>query len=251
MSTQDELNAQWARLAPAWVREAREGANANRAGLLDAPMLAACGDVRGLRALDAGCGEGRFSRMLAERGASYVLGVDLSPAMVTAARELEGANEDYLVGDVQKLESLESESFDLVVSCLNQCDLPDFHANTREAFRLLRPGGRFVVANLHPMRSAVGGWHRSETGEKLHVVLDDYFDESERHWRMMGVDFTNFHRTLSTYLRSFRTAGFVLGDLVEPTVTPKELERYPVLHDETRVPNFIIYQLVKPEDRAL
>ena len=103
-----------------------------------------------------------------------------------------------------------------------------------------------MVANLHPMRSAVGGWHRSGDGRKLHVILDRYFDETERHWRMLGSDFTNFHRTLSTYVRGFIKTGFVLQDLVEPTLTEAQLVKFPELSDEIRVPNFIVYVLEKP-----
>ena len=246
MVNRDDLEREWTEMAPAWIREAREGPNAMRTGLLDQPMLEACGDVEGLRILDCGCGEGRFCRMLAQRGAAHVLGVDLCGPMVEAARAWQGRGEDYRLADVQTLEFLDSGSFDLCVSYLNQCDLPDFMANNREVFRLLRPGGRFVVANLHPMRSADGRWHRTESGEKLHVIVDRYFDESERHWRMMGVDFTNFHRSLSTYVRGFLSIGFRLVDLVEPTVSGKQLEKYPELDDELRVPNFIIYALEKP-----
>jgi hypothetical protein len=110
---------------------------------------------------------------------------------------------------------------------------------------VLKCGGRFIVANLHHMRSAVGGWQRTEDGKKLHVILDRYFDETERRWRMLGSDFTNFHRSLATYVRGFLTAGFDLVDLIEPTVTEKELKQYPQLDDEIRVPNFIIYVLEK------
>ena len=208
-------------------------------------MLQACGDVKGLRILDCGCGEGRFCRMLANQGAAYVLGLDLCAPMVEAAEQLQSQRDEYRVMDVQNLGFLDSESFDLCVSYLNQCDLPDFMANNREVFRILRPGGRFIVANLHPMRSAVGGWHRTEDGEKLHVILDRYFEESKRRWKMMGSDFTNFHRSLSTYVKGFLSAGFVMVDLIEPTVTDKQLEDYPQLDDETRVPNFIVYVLEK------
>lgn len=246
MPSQDELKREWAALAPAWVRESREGRNSNRTGLLDAPVLNACGEVAGVRALDLGCGEGRFCRILAEHGADYVLGVDLSTEMISAARELQGDRDEYMVADAQDMPWAESGSFDLAVSYLNQCDLPDFQANTEEAFRLLRSGGRFVIANLHPMRSAVGHWHRSPDGEKLHVVLDDCFDESARRWRMLDVDFTNFHRTLTTYVRGFLRAGFVLRDLIEPTVAEDVLESHPDLGDELRVPNFIVYVLDKP-----
>ncbi len=242
---QDELNREWSELAPAWIREAREGVNPTRTGLLDQPMLQACGDVRDLRILDCGCGEGRFCRMLAQQGAEYVLGLDLCAPMVEAATQLQSQRDEYRVADAQDLGFLESESFDLCVSYLNQCDLPDFMANNREVYRVLKSCGRFIVANLHPMRSAVGGWQKTADGKKLHVILDRYFDETARRWRMMGSDFTNFHRSLSTYVRGFLTAGFCLVDLIEPTVTEQELKQYPQLDDEMRVPNFIVYILEK------
>jgi 2-polyprenyl-3-methyl-5-hydroxy-6-metoxy-1,4-benzoquinol methylase len=233
-------------LAPAWIREAREGRNPTRTGLLDRRVLESCGDVTGLRVLDCGCGEGRFCRILAERGAGYVMGLDLCEEMILAAMEIEVAGVEYRVADVQDLGFLGDGSFDLAVSYLNHCDLPDFSGNTREVFRILRPGGRFVVANLHPMRSAVGGWHRTEDGAKQHVILDRYFEEGERRWTMMGTTLTNFHRTLSTCVTAFLTAGFRITGITEPSADQAALTEYPELFDETRVPNFIVYVLDKP-----
>ena len=77
-------------------------------------------------------------------------------------------------------------------------------------------------------------------------ALDDYFDESERHWEIWGKELTNFHRSLSTYLNGFLEAGFVLVRVIEPTVAISDLKQYPELEDELRVPNFIIYVLGKP-----
>lgn len=240
------LSRQWLELSGAWIQEAREGRNPTRVGLLDAPMLAACGDVTGLEVVDCGCGEGRFGRLLANCGARRVLGVDRCPPMIEAARQLQSDAETYRIADVQDMAFVGDETFDLAVSYLNQCDLPDFLANNRAVFRVLRPGGRFVVANLHPMRSAVGGWHRAADGNKEHVVLDRYFDEGARRWKIMGVELTNFHRSLSTYVNGFFDAGFSLIRIVEPTVAPEQLEKLPELKDELRVPNFIVYLLRKP-----
>jgi ubiquinone/menaquinone biosynthesis C-methylase UbiE len=244
--TEDNLNQEWLNISPAWIKEAREGRNPTRNGLLDPPMLQACGEVAGMRVLDCGCGEGRFCRMLAARGAGYVLGLDRCEPMIEAARELQSGADEYRVADVQDLAFLEDGSFDLAVSYLNQCDLADFQANNREVFRVLYSGGRFIVANLHPMRSAEGSWQRDANGVKQHVVVDDYFDESPRHWKMMGVEFTNFHRTLATYMGGFSKAGFRIEGIIEPTVTQENLALYPELDDELRVPNFIIYKLLKP-----
>ncbi len=136
------------------------------------------------------------------------------------------------------------------MSYLNQCDLPDYESNTREAFRVLRPGGRFVIANLHPMRSADGRWQRDAQGEKEHVIVDRYFDESDRHWKIMDVENTNFHRFLETYVNGFLGAGFSLESIREPSVTTEALDKHPGLADELRVPNFIIYSLRKPMVRV-
>jgi hypothetical protein len=61
-----------------------------------------------------------------------------------------------------------------------------------------------------------------------------------------GVKFTNFHRSLSTYINNFIKTGFVIKGIVEPTVTVDQLNEYPDLDDELRVPNFIVYVLQKP-----
>lgn len=57
-------------------------------------------------------------------GAGYVLGVDNCPPMIEAARELQSGRDEYLLADAQDLSFLAEASFDLVVSYLNQCDLP-------------------------------------------------------------------------------------------------------------------------------
>ena len=62
---------------------------------------------------------------------------------------------------------------------------------------------------------------------------------------MMGHYFTNYDRSLSTYIHSFLAAGFLIEDLIEPTVTPENLALYPELDDELRIPNFIVYVLRK------
>jgi SAM-dependent methyltransferase len=242
-----KLNEQWCAMSESWIREMHEGSNANRKGLLDPAMLEACGDVKGLRVIDCGCGEGRFCSMLAARDADYVLGLDLCQPMIDAAREAE--NVEYQIADVQDMSFIRADEFDLAISYLNHCDLPDFAKNTNEVYRILRNNGRFIIANLHPMRSAVGAWLKDDNGNKRHVILDNYNAEGERHWKMMGVELTNFHRTLATYTDVFLQTGFTIERIIEPTATAEMIDKYPELIDELRVPNFIIYILKKGELR--
>src|SRR5258706_13174405 len=73
----------------------------NRTELLDPVMLEQCSDVEGLRVLDLGCGEGRFSRMVAERGAR-VTGIDLTPEMGRIARDRRVGGDDYLRANAEQ-----------------------------------------------------------------------------------------------------------------------------------------------------
>jgi len=240
-----KLKEEWINLSKNWIKESRYGRNPTRNGLLDKPMLGACGNISGLNILDCECGEGRFCRLLANRNAGYLLGIDLCEPLIKAAKELQGVNEEYKVADAQNLSFLKDETIDIAISYLNQCDLPEYEKNNKEIFRVLKTNGYFIVANLHPMRSASDGWCKNESEKKEHVILDNYFDESERRWRMLENEFTNFHRTLSTYINNFIDTGFSIIKIIEPTIKKEQLAEYPELEDELRVPNFIIYKLRK------
>jgi hypothetical protein len=119
-----------------------------------------------------------------------------------------------------------------------------------EAFRVLRPGGKFIACTVSPMASAWsdhGPWHTDERGVKLHFVLDSYPSEGPRSvlWRS-GHEITNFHRMLSTTVNDFLDTGFVLRRLYEPIPNEAQLSRFPENEDLGRVPLFTIFNLEKP-----
>ena len=73
------IDSGWNESAQAYIAF-QDAGDRNRTLLLDPVMLDLCGDVHGRSAVDIGCGEGRFSRMLSERGAS-VVGIDVTPTI--------------------------------------------------------------------------------------------------------------------------------------------------------------------------
>ena len=249
MAGDPDLAGEWAAFAPAWIERMATDGDGARQGLLDDWMLEVLGDVSGRSVIDLGCGEGRFCRMLAARGAR-TLGVDLQPAFVDHARSLAGPGEAYELGDMQSLSGVADGSFDLAVSYISLVDVPDEAAAVREAHRVLAPGGRFVVCNLSPMATAChpgDPWVRGEDGRKLHYILDDYADEGPRDIPFpSGHRITNHHRMLSTTLNELLDAGFVLRRLHEPLPSAEQLARVPENDDLFRVPIFVIYDLVKP-----
>lgn len=115
------------------------------------------GDIRGARVLDLACGDGIYSRRLSERGASRVVGVDLSSGMIDLARSEEAARPlgiDYRVGAAQELQL--GETFDVVFAAylLNYArSFDELAAFASTVARHLKPGGRFVGINNNPAHS--------------------------------------------------------------------------------------------------
>jgi ubiquinone/menaquinone biosynthesis C-methylase UbiE len=73
--------------------------------------------------------------------------IELSPEMLEIARREAsslGQDVDQRIGDAQALE-FPDDSFDTVICTLGLCTIPDDRAAVREAKRVLRPGGRFVL----------------------------------------------------------------------------------------------------------
>jgi SAM-dependent methyltransferase len=109
----------------------------------------------GTRVLDVGCGVGRWSRMLAARGAQ-VTGVDLSPTMVEQARRRAAADgvADRCQFHVQDLSRLDVDGpFDLVlgVTVLQHILDPELLLSAVRGMRQrLAPGGRMILLEAAP-----------------------------------------------------------------------------------------------------
>jgi SAM-dependent methyltransferase len=116
------------------------------------------------RALDAACGTGRHAAYLRRCG-HEVVAVDASPAMLDKARaRLPEA--DCRLGDLTSL-PLASASVDLAVCALALSHLPDLIPPLAELARVVRPGGRVIVSDFHPLNVYLGGaalFPRSDAG---------------------------------------------------------------------------------------
>ena len=110
------------------------------------------GLVSGSELLDVACGSGTSAFHLAHEFGCRVTGLDYGEDSVAAARkaaELRGlsARARFLTGDAERL-PLPAASFGAVICECAFCTFPDKPAAAREVFRVLRPGGRFGLADL-------------------------------------------------------------------------------------------------------
>ena len=112
-------------------------------------FVAECRAPDAIRVLDVGCGTGkqlatnrtRFPRLT-------MIGVDRSFNMLAIARRRD-ASVSWVHGDAQAL-PLASGSVDYATNQYSYPHTPDKAALLREVFRVLRPGGRFVLQNVDP-----------------------------------------------------------------------------------------------------
>ncbi|MFJ6795403.1 class I SAM-dependent methyltransferase [Streptomyces sp. NPDC091268] len=117
----------------------------------------------GDRVLDAGCGTGRALSALREAvgPSGTVLGADLTPQMLAAARQAgRDAQGTLLLADVARL-PLRDGALDAVFAAGLVAHLPDPAADLRELARVVRPGGRLAL--FHPIgRAALAARHGRE-----------------------------------------------------------------------------------------
>lgn len=154
-------------------------------------------------ALDAACGTGRHAEHLIDRGHS-VIAVDKSPAMLDRVRSKLPAA-DVRAGELTAL-PLEDGSVDLAVCALALTHLPELGPAIRELARVVRPGGRIVLSDVHPQFVTLGGQAYSA-------------DEGGR--RRFIRNHVHLH---AAYISAFSDSGLTLRGCLEPAFDGEAVE---------------------------
>jgi SAM-dependent methyltransferase len=233
----------WQLSSDAWIADMGEQGDFGRRYVLDPLMLLRALAREPRKALDVGCGEGRFCRMLKKHRID-VTGVDPTPGLLEAAsaRDAEGT---YLEATAERL-PFADKAFDLVVSYLSLIDIPDIGAAIQEMARVLAPGGALLIANLNSFNTACcdTGWIKDSAGRRLFYPIDNYLEERSMWTEYRGIRVRNHHRPLSTYMSTLLGAGLRLSYFDEPSpgtdAMPKKAASY------RRVPWFLVMEWVKP-----
>lgn len=203
-------------------------------------------DLRGKTVLDLGCGYGENCAEFCKRGASYVLGVDLSEKMLAVARE-EHPELAFLRADMNDLSCIDGQ-FDVIFSSLAVHYVEDFGELAKSIFALLNDGGTFVFSQEHPLTTApLAGtcWTKDENGNALHYNLSDYTKSGKRitSWIVDGV--VKYHRTFSEIVCALTDAGFVIEKMLEPAPTAETIARDPKWEKCLHKPNFLLIKARK------
>jgi SAM-dependent methyltransferase len=233
---QNEISvASWNANAAFWDERMGEG-NDFQLKLL-APALEQLLDIRpDMRVLDAACGNGQFSRRMAELGAS-VDAFDGAPAMIERARTKAHADRiTYHVIDAADRDALRSLGgpYDALVCNMALMDIADIDPLIDVSRELLAPGAPFVFSVQHPCfnstyssvvlenstNDASGLWEAT-----VFLKLAGYKEPRTSYGEAMSGQPAlqlYFHRPVEELFGAFFHAGYVLDGLLEPVFEPEE-----------------------------
>lgn len=195
-------------------------------------VRALLGGLPPCRVLDAACGTGRHGAWLAERGHDIV-GVDGSPDMLARARvKLPQAR--FEQGDLTAL-PLPDASVDAALCALALVHLLDLRPALAELARVVRPGGRIVISDVHPFLTALGWQAQFRTAAG-------------------GTGFVRLHRHLpSSYAQAAAEAGLAVVNLFEPLLPADSavtVAQGPIPEANAiawaGLPGVIVWELAKP-----
>ncbi|MBN1823049.1 MAG: metal ABC transporter permease [Endomicrobiales bacterium] len=126
---------------------------------------------KGESILDVGCGTGILLTYLrkAAGSESRITALDYSKPMIDKAREKHGAGFKYICADAGRT-GLKGESFDLAVCFSVFPHFPDKLRVMREMFRVLRSGGRLIVAHADT-KETINAHHHGVGGPVAHDIM--------------------------------------------------------------------------------
>jgi ubiquinone/menaquinone biosynthesis C-methylase UbiE len=253
---EDDVKKCWEENAEAWTILSRIGYDIYRDHVNTPAFLEMLGDVKGLRGLDIGCGEGHNTREIAQLGASMT-GIDISEKFIHYAQQKEDEHPlhiKYLHGSGLDL-PFDNESFDFCVAIMSLMDMAEHECAIEEAYRVLKTKGFFQFSITHPcFQTPKWEWLKNENGEKTAMICGDYFRQPNgkiEEWIFSSApqelkDKFNtfkipiFDRTLSSWLNMLITAGFVLEKFVEPSADEETIKKFPQLADTRIIAYFLI-----------
>ena len=181
------------------------------------------------RAADLGCGTGRTAAWLRAHGVAAIDGVDLVPEMLAVARE-RGVHDRLLEADVAD-SGLEGGAYDLVIASLVDEHLECLEPLYREAWRLARPGGAFVLVGFHPhfiMATGMPTHFTGPSGEPLAI--------------------STYVHLLSDHVAAALGAGWALAEMREGVVDDRWIEVKPKWERFRHHPVSVAFAWRRPAD---
>lgn len=170
------------------------------------------GNVKGKKIIELGCGGAQCSIALSKRGAICTC-IDLSEEQLKFAKKLakdNNANIKFIHGDIQNLDMISADSFDIAFSAVAFCWVQDLLAVFREAWRVLKNRGFLVFSTEHPIWARLG-----DNPEDL-MIKSSYFQRTELYKESSGITIEFHIPTFGDIINGLIETDFTIEKILEP-----------------------------------
>lgn len=224
----DAIRAQWDRIAVDRNAQLRSGRDLSFEFVLKPTILELLEGMDCDSILDAGCGSGVLTEILAER-ARAVVGVDMSHVNIELAEGSSSRpeNVEYCCDELESFSTKSNERFSLIVANmvlqdsanLDQC----LDALASQSF----PNTALIATITHPwFWPTYWGYDREPWFKYSEEQAIEAPFRISTEVSPIGIT-THFHRPLSVYVARLETAGFVLETIREPLPSIEIQQQYP------------------------
>lgn len=222
-------------------------------GSLFSNILSVVDGIKNKEVLDAGCGEGRICRMLAEREAK-MSGCDASSTMIREAQRIEDKKKqgiNYFVHDLTQ--SLPGNGkYDLVVANLVLFNIFDLERVINNISQVTKGGGRFVFSLIHPCFNITRSqWFNLRNigykGGRITFEINKSYKEQSSYKKdnsFIGGPVNYYHRPIETYIKLLTKSGFLVDTFLEPVLPLNQIYDDNTYHQHF-LPRFLLIGAVK------
>ncbi len=257
--TQEDSRA-WEKVAPDYINFSRRERSSYLKHLiyesLHRHIFQFADGLKNKEVLDAGCGEGRLSRLLADHGAR-VTGIDVSKTMVGEAKKIEeqeGKNINYFVHDITQPLNLAKipRLYDVVISNLVLFNIRDLDSTVRNISRATKDGGLFIFSIVHPCFNSNKYQRFNLRFIKRHggkIIFDIRKSYKDSHFFKVDYRFTKelvsfYHRPIEDYFQVLSANKLYVSGLVEPTLSLNDIYDEKTYHQHY-LPKFLVIRSQK------
>jgi len=205
-------------------------------------ILKVIGNVKGKIVLDLGCGNGKYSIILAKRGAN-VIAIDKSKHQIEIAKKRNSHHKiKYSVVDGANLSEIKNESIDVIFM---NFIIPDIEGKRKlikifsETMRVLKPNGRLIFSTIHPLYLSPDQdpYDRPTDFKKKNYFKEGYIYKSRAiTTKGKKIVFDETHFSLAFLSKVLKRSGFIIEQIFESKQVPK-LGMY--------LPKCIIFKAIK------